>query len=137
MDSFWEYGSIAALGVAGVFVAKIGAKLAFTAQMSMGSSWRVGVAEGATGNVISDGLYRFSSNPTFVGQFVLLAGFGIAVPEILTILAPLIFLWSASTQIRCKETALRQALGPDYDRYAAAVPCWISLRHGIKPWMHG
>ena len=107
--------------------------IAFAAQMSMGSSWRVGVAQGETGNPVSDGLYRFSRNPTFVGQFMLLAGVSLAIAAIPTILAPLIFFWSASTQIRSEETALRQALGPDYDRYAAAVPRWISLRHGIKP----
>ncbi len=74
IDPFWDRGSTAALGVIGVFVAGIGAMLAFAAQMSMGSSWRVGVAEGATGNLVSDGLYRLSRNPTFVGQFMLLAG---------------------------------------------------------------
>ena len=133
MDPFWDRGSTAALGVTGVFVAGIGAMLAFAAQMSMGSSWRVGVAEGATGNLVSDGLYRFSRNPTFVGQFMLLAGISLAVPAIPTILAPLIFFWSASIQVRSEEATLRQALGPDYDRYAATVPRWISLRHRVKP----
>jgi len=133
MDPFWDRGSIAALGVISVFVAGIGAMLAFAAQISMGSSWRVGVAEGATGNLVSDGLYRFSRNPTFVGQFILLAGVGLAIPAIPTILAPLIFLWSASTQVRSEEAALRQALGPDYDRYATTVPRWISLHRVVKP----
>lgn len=133
VDVFWGKGSTAALRVIGVFVAVIGAMLAFAAQMSMGSSWRVGVAEGATGNLVSDGLYRFSRNPTFVGQFMLLAGVGLAIPAIPTILAPLIFFCSASTQVRSEEAALRQALGPDYDRYAATAPRWISLHRVVKP----
>ena len=133
IDPFWDRGSTAALGVIGVFVAGIGAMLAFAAQMSMGSSWRVGVAEGATGNLVSDGLYRLSRNPTFVGQFMLLAGVGFAIPAIPTIFAPLIFFWSASIQARSEEAALRQALGPDYDRYAATVPRWIGLRQRMNP----
>ena len=133
MDVFWDKGSTVMLGVIGLFVAGIGALLAFAAQMSMGSSWRVGVAEGATGNLVSEGLYRFSRNPTFVGQFMLLAGVGLAIPAIPTILAPLMFFWSASAQVRSEEAALRQSLGPDYDRYAASVPRWISLYRVVKP----
>jgi protein-S-isoprenylcysteine O-methyltransferase Ste14 len=97
----------------------------------MGSSWRVGVVGGETGDLVSGGLYRFSRNPTFVGQAALLVGVALTVPSIPTILAPILFLWSASTQVRSEEAALRAALGPDYDRYAASVPRWIGI--GGKP----
>ena len=73
------------------------------------------------------GLYRFSRNPTFVGQAALLAGVAIAVPAVPTVLAPILFLWSATTQVRSEEAALRLAIGPDYDRYAASVPRWIGI----------
>ncbi|PZR00870.1 MAG: hypothetical protein DI533_10225 [Cereibacter sphaeroides] len=91
---------------------------------------RVGVASGASGDLVSDGLYRFSRNPTFVGQFMLLAGVNLAMPSIPTVLAPLLFLWSTVTQVRTEETILRASLGANYDRYAASVPRWIgpSLR---------
>ena len=119
-----------ALGLLGVFIAGTGAMLAFAAQMSMGSSWRVGVAEGATGALVSGGLYRFSRNPTFVGQFMLLAGVGLAVPAVPTLFAPMLFLWAAATQVRSEETALRQALGRDYEHYLNTVPRWIGLHRG-------
>jgi len=125
LDPLWTEGRALALGQTGVFVAGIGAMVAFAAQMSMGSSWRVGVVSGATGNLVSGGLYRFSRNPTFLGQFVLLAGCALAVPAIPTILAPILFLISAAIQVRSEETILRQDLGADYDRYAASVPRWI------------
>ena len=112
----------------GVFIAGVGAMVAFAAQMSMRTSWRVGVVTGATGDLVSGGLYRFSRNPTFVGQAALLAGVALAIPAVPTILAPLLFLWSAATQVRSEEAALRQALGADYERYAASVPRWIGLR---------
>jgi len=133
VDPLWTEGQAVLLGLIGVFVAGLGAMLAFAAQMSMGSSWRVGVTEGATGNLVSDGLYRFSRNPTFVGQFMLLAGISLAVPAIPTILAPLIFFWSASIQVRSEEAILSQALGRDYEQYAATVPRWVSMRRGIRP----
>ena len=127
VDPLWTEGGAVVLGLIGVFVAGLGAMVAFAAQMSMGSSWRVGVAGGETGDLVSNGLYRFSRNPTFVGQFALLAGVAMAVPAVPTVLAPILFLWSASTQVRSEEAALHDAIGSDYDRYAASVPRWIGI----------
>ena len=128
VDPFWTEGNALTLGMIGIFIAGLGAMVAFAAQMSMGTSWRVGVVSGQTCNLVSGGLYQFSRNPTFVGQFALLAGVALAVPAVPTILAAILFLWSATTQVRSEEAALRQSLGPDYDRYAASVPRWIGLR---------
>jgi protein-S-isoprenylcysteine O-methyltransferase Ste14 len=63
-----------------------------------------------------------------VGQAALLAGVTLAVPSVPTVLAPLLFLWSATTQVRSEEAALRMAIGPDYDRYTASVPRWIGMK---------
>ncbi|MGQ0567229.1 MAG: methyltransferase family protein [Gemmobacter sp.] len=128
VDPLWTEGKTAALGMIGIFIAGLGAMVAFAAQMSMGTSWRVGVVSGATGDLVSGGLYRFSRNPTFVGQFMLLVGVSLALPSLPTLLAPLLFLWSAVTQVRSEEAALRASLGEAYDSYAASVPRWISLR---------
>jgi protein-S-isoprenylcysteine O-methyltransferase Ste14 len=124
-DPLWMEASAVLPGVVGIFIAGLGAMLAFAAQMSMGTSWRVGVVPGETGELVSGGLYRFSRNPTFVGQFLLLAGLGLAIPSVPTLLAALLFLWSAVTQVRSEEEALRSTLGEAYDRYAAQVPRWI------------
>ena len=117
----------------GIFIAGLGAMVAFAAQMSMGSSWRVGVVGGETGDLVSGGLYRFSRNPTFVGQAALLTGVALTVPSVPTVMAPILFLWSASTQIRSEEAALRASLGPDYDRYAASVPRWMGFNRRELP----
>ena len=127
LDPLWTEGRYQLVGAAGAVLAAAGAMLAFAAQMSMGSSWRVGVAEGATGALVSGGLYRFSRNPTFLGQIILLAGVSLAIPAVPTLLAPLLFLWSASAQIRSEERELKQALGADYSRYLATVPRWIGF----------
>ena len=132
-DPLWTEGRTVAAGLIGVFLAGVGAMVAFAAQMSMGASWRVGVVPGATGALVTGGLYRYSRNPTCVGQFALLAGVALAVSSLPTVVAPLVFLWSAVTQVRTEETALRAALGADYDRYTAAVPRWIGLRQGTAP----
>lgn len=127
-DPLWMEASAILPGVVGIFIAGLGAMLAFAAQMSMGTSWRVGVVPGATGDLVSGGLYRFSRNPTFVGQLLLLGGLGLAIPSVPTLFAPMLFLWSAVIQVRSEEAALRLSLGPAYDEYLASVPRWFGLR---------
>jgi protein-S-isoprenylcysteine O-methyltransferase Ste14 len=127
LDPFWTEGRAVILGLTGVFVAGPGAMVAFAAQMSMGSSWRVGVVAGETGDLVSGGLYRFSRNPTFVGQAALLSGVAMALPSLPTLIALILFLWSARTQVHSEEAALRTAIGPDYERYCKSVPRWIGF----------
>ena len=110
-----------------VLVAGLGAMVAFAAQMSMGSSWRVGVVGGETGDLVSGGLYRFSRNPTFVGQVMLLMGIALAIPSLPTFLAVVLFVTSASVQIRTEERVLLAAHGAAYRRWSAQVPRWIGL----------
>lgn len=131
-DPLWTEGRDLLLGLMGVFVGGLGAMVAFAAQMSMGSSWRVGVITGETGELVSGGLYRFSRNPTFVGQAMLLAGVAMAVASIPTLLALILFLWSARTQVQSEEEALRATIGPTYDRYTEAVPRWIGFRREVE-----
>jgi len=97
------------------------------AQMSTGSSRRFGVAGGETGDLVPGGFYRFSRNPTFVGQAALLAGVAMAVPSAPTVLAPAMFFWSASAQVRPEGAALCADLEPEHDRYATSIPRWIGI----------
>lgn len=129
-DPFWSEGEAPIFDLIGMLVAGSGAMVAFAAQVAMGRSWRVGVARGATGKLVSNGLFRFSRNPTFVGQFALLVGISLAIPAIPTIVAAVLYIWSAKTQVRSEEAALRHSLGAEYDRYAASVPRWIGLPEG-------
>lgn len=133
LDPLWTEGYFPALGAFGFAAAGSGTLIAVVAQVSMGASWRVGVKMGATGDLVSGGIFRFSRNPTFVGQFLLLSGVALAVPSFPTILASLLYLWSASTQIRSEETALRAAIGLEYEIYMASVPRWIGLPRKAAP----
>ena len=128
LDPLWTEGQFPYLGALGFAAACGGALIAMVAQISMGASWRVGVKDGATGDLVSGGVFRFSRNPTFVGQALLLAGVALAIPAVPTILAPVLFLWSASTQVRSEEAALRAAIGPEYKTYMATVPRWVGLQ---------
>lgn len=127
LDPLWTEGSFPVLGTLGLTFAGTGALIAMVAQLAMGASWRVGVKEGATGDLVSGGIFKFSRNPTFVGQFLLLIGVALAIPSLPTAVAPLLFIRLASTQVRSEETVLRGAIGFEYEAYVASVPRWIGL----------
>lgn len=123
-DPLWIRRRPAAPGFIGALLAAGGAMIAFAAQMSMGASWRVGVAPGEVGVLVTGGLYRISRNPAFLGQAMLLAGVALAIPSLPTLLAVALFLACASAQIRDEEQALRATHGAEYDRWASRVPRW-------------
>lgn len=117
----------APLLLGGHLVAVAGALLALAAQASMGASWRVGVQEGATGALVTGGLFDLSRNPTFVGQGVLLAGMALALPSLATGLAVVLFVFAARTQVVSEERALAAALGEPYRAYQNQVPRWLGF----------
>ncbi|WP_156209736.1 signal peptidase II [Pseudorhodobacter wandonensis] len=127
-DPLWTEGAFPGLGIIGICVAAVGAMVAVLAQKSMGTSWRVGVPEVDTGALVQAGLFRISRNPTFLGQAMLLAGVALAIPALPTAAAVVIFLTSASLQIRSEEAALARTLGQPYLAYCKDVPRWIGLK---------
>lgn len=126
-DLLWTEGRFPLLGLMGVVLSAVGAMVAFAAQMSMGASWRVGVKAGETGALVQGGLFRFSRNPTFLGQLLLLAGVALAIPALPTLAGVALFFWSASVQIRSEESVLAASNGDDYRAFQASVPRWIGL----------
>lgn len=124
-DPLWTGERFQSLGSLGVVLCAVGAMVAFAAQMSMGASWRVGVKAGETGALVRGGLFRFSRNPTFLGQLLLLTGVALAIPALPTIAGVALFFWSASVQIRSEETILAASNGDDYRAFRASVPRWI------------
>src|SRR4051794_24459302 len=57
-----------------------GTALMVVAQLHLGASWRIGIEEGARPGLVTDGLYRVSRNPIFLGMFLTLAGLVVLQP---------------------------------------------------------
>jgi signal peptidase II len=97
----------------------------------------VGVKSGETGALVQDGLFRFSRNPTFLGQLLLLSGVALAIPALPTVAGVALFFWSASVQIRSEEAVLTASNGADYRAFQASVPRWIGMPGkgiAMSPW---
>lgn len=125
-DPLMSYSSLF-LGFTGQFIAATGVAISFAAQMAMGASWRVGVVEGETGPLVSEGLFAYSRNPTFLGHLILLIGVAIAVPSIVTLLAAILYGVLAKYQALQEEAVLLKTLGKEYSSYMRQTPRWFGL----------
>ena len=76
--------------------------------------------------LVTDGIYRWTRNPMYLGLFVLLAGWAIHLGTLSCfVLPPLFVLFMTQIQILPEERALREHFGDDYERYYRQVGRWV------------
>lgn len=117
-----------AMDVLGHLLIAIGACIAAASQMHMGTSWRVGAAEGKTGALVQDGPFAISRNPVFVGQIILFVGLFAVFPDLIQFCLTLAILVAAHLQVKLEERVLLASLGEPYGAYMARVNRWFGAR---------
>lgn len=76
--------------------------------------------------LVTDGIFRFSRNPMYLGFFLLLLAAAFYVNAWYALLAPLAFFVAATFwYIPYEERTLRASFGSTYDDYARRVRRWI------------
>jgi protein-S-isoprenylcysteine O-methyltransferase Ste14 len=74
-----------ALRLAGLVLAGIGIAAVFAAQVAMGRSWRIGVAETERTDLVTSGPFGLVRNPIFSAGLLATAGLVLAVPNALAV----------------------------------------------------
>lgn len=95
------------------------------AQLNMGRSWRIGIDHARATDLVSDGLFRFSRNPIFLGMVGLLTGLVLVQPDAITFAALVAGYISISMQIRSEEAHLSALHGDAYAAYHSKVRRWL------------
>ncbi|HUL81384.1 MAG TPA: isoprenylcysteine carboxylmethyltransferase family protein [Gammaproteobacteria bacterium] len=83
-------------------------------------------------NLVTEGLFRHSRNPMYVGKFLMIFGAGFASnswPALLGITIAYSFMYQAVTL--AEEAYLRQKFGPAFDDYCRRVPRWLPRLSGL------
>ncbi|VVT15102.1 methyltransferase family protein [Erythrobacter sp. EC-HK427] len=76
--------------------------------------------------LVTDGLYRISRNPMYLGMALLLAGWGMWLGNGASLLGIAVFvLYITRFQIMPEEAALAARFGPQFAAYRAKVRRWI------------
>jgi protein-S-isoprenylcysteine O-methyltransferase Ste14 len=83
-------------------------------------------------DLVTEGLFRHTRNPMYVGKFLMILGAGVASnswPALLAITAAYSFMYQAVTL--AEEAYLRQKFGPAFDDYCRRVPRWLPRLAGL------
>lgn len=123
----WPGGALAAvLAMAGVFLAAAGIALDLATMLAFRRHQTTVLPHRGATHLITDGPFRFSRNPIYVGNTLLVAGLGLVFG--VAWLIPAAFAGAFATSklaITREERHLARRFGPAWSDYAARTPRWL------------
>lgn len=118
------------LTVAGLLVAAIGDMTFIVAMITMKDSWRAGISESEKTQLITDGIYRFSRNPAFLGFDLMYIGIMLAFLNIPLVCFTVLVVISLHLQILQEEKFLITVFGDSYKEYQKRTCRYLGvMRH--------
>ena len=116
-----RYAAVGILVVAGVAFDVLGL-LAFRASRTTVNPLKPQRASA----LVTDGVYRVTRNPMYVGMCCLLLAWAVYLSALLPFAGPAVFvLYMSRFQIQPEERVLRQLFGDQYVRYTSRVRRWL------------
>lgn len=79
----------------------------------------------AQGRLITNGVYAYARHPQYTGLFLVIAGFLVQWPTLLTVLMAPILIYAYVRLARSEERAMEQQFGQRYIDYARHVPAFF------------
>jgi protein-S-isoprenylcysteine O-methyltransferase Ste14 len=113
----------------GLIITAIGVVFFELAIFFMKSSWRVGVDRETKTDLITDGIYKYSRNPAFVGFDMMFVGLFLTYTNISTFLVMCLNLIAIHLQILQEEKYLKESFGDKYDMYLEATSRYFNITH--------
>jgi protein-S-isoprenylcysteine O-methyltransferase Ste14 len=91
------------------------------AQLQMGASWRIGIDEQAAPGLVTAGIFRFCRNPIYLAMMIVVTGYALLLPTLLSLILLAGTIVGMSTQARTEETYLLRTYGEGFLEYARRV----------------
>lgn len=99
----WDELDTTAAHAAGLAFCAIGIAGTFAAQMTMGSSWRIGVDPDERTELVTGGLFGFCRNPIYTFMVIAWVGFALLVPTWVALAAGALLISGIEIQVRLVE----------------------------------
>lgn len=107
---------------AGLLLTLAGIATTYLAQISMGTSWRIGVRADERTRLVVDGPFLLVRNPIFTCMLLTGAGLVVLLPNALSLASLVCLIVAVELQVRCvEEPHLLRTHGQSYRDYAARV----------------
>jgi protein-S-isoprenylcysteine O-methyltransferase Ste14 len=99
----------------------------------LASAWRVLFAAQQACQLATTGPYAYVRHPQYAGFILIMLGFLLQWPTLLTLVMFPILVWMYARLARREEREVRVALGDVYARYAAATPAFVPRLRRAMP----
>lgn len=120
LSPLWQPGPWGA--TIGALLTLVGVASTYAAQVSMGSSWRIGVREDERTQLVADGPFAVVRNPIFACMLLTAGGLFVLLPNALSLAGLASLLVAVELQVRfVEEPYLLRAHGLRYREYARRV----------------
>ncbi len=106
----------------GIMLTAIGVSIFILSTIFMKSSWRVGIDKNTKTTLVTNGIYKFSRNPAFVGFYLMFVGLFLTYSNIITLIVLVIKVVAFHLLILQEEKHLLTMFGDEYKRYKRKVP---------------
>jgi protein-S-isoprenylcysteine O-methyltransferase Ste14 len=114
----------------GLLVMLLGVAAFVLAITAMKNNWRAGYNDEQNTRLVTDGIYKFSRNPAFLGFDLLYLGCALAFPNILNIAFALLSVVLLHIQILGEEAFLSKTFGEEYKAYKFKTLRYFGTRRG-------
>lgn len=112
----------AGIAVAGVVLGVLGFAATIAAQSGMGASWRIGVDDGESTDLVTGGAFALARNPIFTAMVTATLGLVLMAPSWLAVAGLATLVVAVQLQVRAvEEPYLLRLHGAAYRRYAATT----------------
>ncbi len=111
--------------LAGNILLTAGFVLTLGVHFSLGRQWRSGIDPAGPNNLRTEGFYRFSRNPMFLGVATAQIGFLLALPSVFSAVCLLVGLYTLHRQTLAEEGHLTKVFPRDYPLYKNGVRRWL------------
>jgi len=116
-SSLGAFGLPDVVRILGIVISSLGVVFFVLAVTAMQNNWRAGVDKEQNTSLVSNGIYRYSRNPAFVGFFLLYIGTALTVPNITIVVFAVISIIVFHLQVLEEEKFLSSSFGESYDSY--------------------
>lgn len=89
----------------------------------MSKGWRQ--VHNTYGKLVTDGVYRFARHPQYTGLFLVISGFLIQWPTLLTVLMAPVLIYGYVRLAKSEEEVMFSQFGEQYTGYAQTVPAYF------------